>query len=310
MRILFFGTPQIAVPYLDWLSQHEEVVGVVTKKDEPVGRGYQLTPPPVKVLAQKKNLPVFQFEGKWTDEKYDTLKKLGADVGVAVAYGRLMPRPVFMAPRLGSFNIHFSLLPKYRGAGPLQWSLINGDKETGVTAFWIEEGMDSGPICHHEAIPIDPADNATTLKEKLIPLGIDVMEKVLKNLKEGKIVKNPQEGKAVMAPMLKKEDGHINWEKSAEAISDLIRGVYEWPGAHTVYGSEKQLKIFRAHADSSQTVQKTAGEIVDLKKNEGFWVQCGDGRLFVSEVQPEGKKKMAAWAFWVGSHLKIGDRLG
>ena len=180
VRVLFFGTPQIAVPYLDWLTKNTEVVGVVTKVDEPVGRGYKLTPPPVKVLAQEKNLPLFQPEGPWTESTLKALEDLKADVGIAVAYGRLMPERVFKAPQLGTLNIHFSLLPQYRGAAPMQWSLIKGDQETGVTAFWIVKEMDAGPIFLKEKIPIAPEDNATTLKSKLIDLGIDVMDKVLK----------------------------------------------------------------------------------------------------------------------------------
>ena len=151
------------------------------------------------------------------------LKEKKAKVGVAVAYGRLMPKAVFEAPKLGCFNIHFSLLPKYRGAGPMQWSLIHGEKETGVTAFWIEEGMDSGPICHQEKISIDPTDDARTLNKKLVDLGLKVLDQVMEDLSDGKVTKNPQQGEPSLAPILKKEDGKINWAKPAEQISNLLR---------------------------------------------------------------------------------------
>lgn len=301
MKVLFFGTPQIAVPFLDWLVGNHNVVGVVTKKDEPVGRKYKITPPPVKVLAQEKKIEVFQPEGTWDTSKINELVETGADVGIAVAYGRLLPRAVFSAPKLGTFNIHFSLLPKYRGAAPLQWSLIHGETVTGVTAFWIQEGMDDGPICHQESMQVDSQDNAATLREKLVPLGIKLTDKVLKDLGAGKIIKNPQEGVPTRAPMLKKEDGEINWSQPAAKIHNLIRGVYEWPGARANTNENKKIKIFSSQVEN-QEKKGTPGEIIEFKKNEGFVVQCGEGQLLITEVQPAGKKKMPSTAFWQGAH--------
>ena len=201
MKVLFFGTPQIAIPFLEWLHKNHQVVGVVTKPDEPVGRGHKLTPPPPKIFSLANNLPCLQPEGKWTDDKGLTLRNFGADVGVAVAYGRLMPESVFLAPRLGTINIHFSLLPKYRGAAPIQWSLIKGEKISGVTAFWIVKELDAGPMCAQEEIPIDPTDNALSLKKKLTHLGIRVLGKVMKDLEQGKVVKENQMGEPTVSGM-------------------------------------------------------------------------------------------------------------
>ncbi len=313
MKVLYFGTPDVAVPFLEWLIEHEEVVGVVTRPDEPKGRGYSVLPPPVKTLALSKNLPVFQPQGPWNEAAMRPLQDLKADVGVAVAYGRILPRAVYAAPRLGTFNIHFSLLPKYRGAGPMQWALINGEKTTGVTAFWMNDEMDAGPICHQDALDISPNDNAVTLKGRLIQLGVDVMGRVMTDLNKGHVVRNPQGGDVVFAPQLTKETGVIRWDQPAESIVNLIRGVVEWPGASTYFqpklGEPKQLKIFSAVAIGDDSAKKP-GTILGVKKDEGFLIQAQPGCVLIREVQPEGKKRMDAWAFWQGAHLQIGDQLG
>lgn len=313
VRILFFGTPTIAVPYLEFLASTETVAGVVCKPDEPAGRGYQLTAPPTKGVALSKQIPVFQPEGPWTDETVERLRSLKADLGVAVAYGRILPESVFRAPRLGTVNIHFSLLPKYRGAAPIQWALIKGEKETGVTVFWLEAGLDTGPIAGQTSVPVDPEDNARTLRDKLVPAGLHVLKDVLKNIASGKIDKHPQQGEPSLAPQLKKEMGHIDWAKPANDIVNLIRGVYEWPGAFTSFRHQetrRNLKILQAVKKEGGGKILPPGTIVEVEKNKGIVVAAGTDALLLTEVQPEGKKPMAAWAFWLGAHLKVGDRLG
>ena len=311
MKVLFFGTPEIAVPFLHWLSQHSDVVGVVCRPDEPVGRGYELTPPPTKVFAAKKGIPVFQPEGPWTDSIVRSFKALDADVGIAVAYGRLLPEPVLSAPKLGCLNIHFSLLPKYRGAAPMQWALIRGEKKTGVTMFWLEKGLDAGPIFRQEEVPIAPDDDATRLEAKLVPLGLRVLQSVMADLENKKITKIPQSGETTTAPILKKENGKIQWDKTADEIVNLVRGVCVWPGAVTSFqgrdGKPKQLKVLRARP-IKENGGKSPGTIVDVWKDDGMVVQAGDDSVLLTEVQPEGKKTMAAWAFWQGAGLKIGDK--
>jgi len=311
LNVLFFGTPQMAVPFLDWLSVHSKVVGVVCRPDEPVGRGYALTAPPVKQFAQKKEIPVFQPAGPWTEEQFAQFKALKADIGIIVAYGRILPRPAFLAPRLGSINLHFSLLPQYRGAAPIQWSLINGDTRTGVTAFWLEEGLDSGPIFHQVDVPIEAADNVKTLRDKLVKSGIDLLGRVMTDTAKGKITRRPQEGECTLAPQLKKDDGKISWERPSKEIVNLIRGIMEWPGAATSYkpegGPAKLLKILRASPVSAD--RGAVGEIVEAG-NLGVVVKTRDAGVRLEEVQPEGKKPMPAWSFWQGARLKMGDKLG
>lgn len=311
LNVLFFGTPATAVPFLDWLSVHSNVVGAVCRPDEPVGRGYAVTAPPVKLFAQKKEIPVFQPAGPWTEAQFEEFKALKADIGIIVAYGRILPRPAFLAPRLGSLNIHFSLLPQYRGAAPIQWSLINGDSRTGVTGFWLEEGLDSGPIFHQSNVPIEPDDNVKTLREKLIKSGIDLLGRVMTDTAKGAIIRRPQEGECTLAPQLKKDDGKISWERPSKEIVNLVRGVMEWPGAATTYrpdgGAAKLLKVFRASAVPA--ARGEMGEIVEAG-SLGVVVKTRDAGVRLEEVQPEGKKPMPAWSFWQGARLKTGDKLG
>ncbi|MFN0116794.1 MAG: methionyl-tRNA formyltransferase [Elusimicrobiota bacterium] len=311
MRVLFFGTPQIAVPFLDWLEKHTTVAGVICRPDQPVGRGYEVTEPPTKVFANSKNIPVFQPAGPWTDDFVETLKKTESDIGIVVAYGRILPEKIFLTPKLGCINIHFSLLPQYRGAAPMQWSLIKGEKKTGVSAFWLEQGLDSGPLCAQISTSLEN-EYLPELREKLTQIGVQVLEKLIDQLNKGQIVKTLQEGVVSLAPQLKKEDGRINWDKPAQDIVNLIRGVCEWPGASTTYlwgGIPKQLKIFKAIAEDTHHSNMKPGLIVQADKN-GIVVQTSQGRICLIQVQPEGKKPMDAWAFWQGARLKKGDQLG
>jgi methionyl-tRNA formyltransferase len=311
VKVLFFGTPAIAVPYLDWLIKNTDVVGVVCRPDEPSGRGQRITAPPTKMRALEKNIPVFQPTGPWARELIQSFGDLNADIGIVVAYGRILPEAVFKAPRLGSVNLHFSLLPKYRGAAPMQWALINGDTKTGVSAFLLEAGLDSGPLVQQAEIAILPEDNLPSLREKLVPLGVDVLRRVIEGAESGRLPLEPQTGELSVAPILKKEMGRVNWTHPAFMIANQVRGLCEWPGVFTFYiaadGSEKQLKILRARA-SERPSASASGTIVDVIKNEGIAIACGEGRLIVSELQPEGKKPMSAEAFWLGARLKTGDR--
>lgn len=313
VKALFFGTPQIAVPYLQWLAHHTTVVGVVCRPDEPVGRGLTLTAPSTKVFAQEKKIPVFQPSGPWTPQIVQPLLDLKADLGIVVAYGRIMPEAVFTVPKLGCINIHFSLLPKYRGAAPMQWALINGETKTGVSAFWLDTGMDSGPLFHQKEISIVPEDDARSLRDKLVALGLTVLEDVIKDIEAARIVRKPQGAESTHAPLLKKETGQIDWTMPAEKIVNLVRGVCEWPGAQTRLGKKegigKKLKILKTSWDPVRCAEAKPGEIVGIKKDTGFYVQTGEGRVLVLSLQPEGKKEMSAWAFWQGARMKIGDKM-
>ncbi len=315
MKVLYFGTPEIAVPTLQWLIQHTNVVGVVCRPDEPVGRGYKITAPPTKVVAEKNKIPVFQPSGPWTAETISALKNLKADIGIAVAYGRIMPESIFNAPHLGCINIHYSLLPKYRGAAPMQWALVNGETKTGVTAFWLEAGLDSGPIFHQKEIPIAPTDRLPELRDKLVPLGVEVLADVMRDAQANKIIRSPQGNGVTLAPLLKKEMGNINWSNPAEKIVNLMRGLCEWPGVSTT-AAGKRIKVWNAVIPSPQRGEgqrvrpEDIGAITEVIKEKGFVVQTGEEKILITEVQPEGKKRMSASAYWLGAGLKIGDKLG
>ena len=319
VKVLFFGTPQIAVPFLEWLHAHETVLSVVCRPDEPAGRGYQIKPPPTKVFALDHNIPVFQPEsfnpdGPTAILMERALKDVGADVGIVVAFGRILPKSIYMAPRLGCVNIHFSLLPKFRGAAPMQRSLMSGETQTGVSAFWLDDGMDAGPLFQQASLAIDPADDTVSLRTKLISLGVDVLGGVMKKISAGDLVRQPQEGPVSLAPPLKKEEGVIDWKKPAASIANLIRGVVEWPGAQTSCHAKnqpvKKIKIIKARAECSVKGTNVPGTILEVRKSEGLLVQAGDGAVLLMDVQPEGKKPMPALAFWQGAHLDIGTVLG
>lgn len=303
MKVLFFGTPNIAVPFLEWLDQHHTVVGVVCQPDKPSGRGYEIQPPPTKVFAEQKGIPVFQPAGKWEESTTHQLLKTGADIGVAVAYGRIMPESILQAARLGTVNIHFSLLPKYRGAAPMQWAIVNGEKETGVSVFWLVKEMDAGPLFHQAAIPIQPEDDARTIESKLIPLGISVLAKCFSDLEANQIVKTPQQGTPTFAHLIRKEDGRIDWRKPADSIVNLVRGFCEWPVAYTE-ASGKRFKIYKAAVVDKKG---DAGRVLSASEKEGICVAAGEKAVSISTIQPEGKKPMSAWSFWQGGHLKVGD---
>lgn len=317
MNVLFFGTPEVSVPFLRALTETHTVRAVITQTDKPSDRGHQLHQPPAKKLALTRNIPVFQPE-KFDEEIVNKLKELNADAGVVVSYGRLIPEKVFSLPKFGCFNVHFSLLPKYRGAAPIQWALINGEIETGVTTFWIEKTLDTGPILLQRTLPILPDDDSITLTEKLIPLGIEAMQETLSRIKAGDCAGKPQSGEPTFAPSLKKEQGKIDWSKPAKDIANLIRGTKLWPGAYTFAAGGKlkgkRLKILKADASQSCPgelcpIDVPAGQITCLIKSIGFSVRCGKDFLIIKEIQPENKSTMPAWDFLQSGHLSPGDKL-
>jgi len=300
----------VAARFLNELIMTEQVVGVVSRPDRPRGRGLELQAPETKTLALRHNITVFQPE-KFTPEAVAQIKSLKPDVGVVVSYGRLIPREVFSLPAFGCFNIHFSLLPAYRGAAPMQWVLINGETKTGVTAFWLEETLDSGPVLVQQQCDIAPGDDIFTLEEKLVTLGIGVMQRAIDCIKRGECAGKIQSGTPSFAPSLKKETGDIDWSVSAERIINLIRGTKAWPGAYSKLATGrwagKTIKIRNARIYEISKAHQP-GEIIAVVKNEGFAVACGSGALLVDEVHPESKKPMPAWPFLQGGHLSPGDK--
>lgn len=317
MKILFFGTPNIAVPFLKELLNTEEIVGVVTQPDKPAKRGQNILPPAVKKEALANNLKIFQ-PTKFDETTISELKELKPEAGVVVSYGKLIPQQVFEIPFFGCFNIHFSLLPKYRGAAPIQWSLINGETVTGVSTFWIEKTLDTGPILVQKQINIEPDDDSQKLTEKLIPVGIQAMNETIEKLKKGDCKGDKQEGAPSFAPCLTKETGKIDWNQDNNKIINLIRGTKPWPGCHTIIksgkNSGKKLKIIKASklkdlnlVNNEYKGSGKAGQVVGIAKGAGFIVKCNEGYLIITEVHFENKKQAAAWSFWQGRYLELGD---
>jgi len=313
MKIIFMGTPEPAASILqELISSQHEIVCVVTQPDRPKGRGQKLTFPPVKEIALKNDLPIKQPEKVKNNAVFTSLlKSLKPDMIVVVAYGKILPQEIIEVPKLGCINVHASLLPKYRGAAPIQWALINGESETGISIMKINERLDAGEIILQKKIKISEADNAITLFEKLFDLGGKLMLRVLEQIEHGTARFTAQDdAQATFAPSLTKESGEIDWKNSALSIHNRIRGTVPWPVTHTYY-KEKLLKIWKSqiHVLALEMEFKAAGTIVQVVKNTGFIVSTGNGHILILEVQPEGKKKMGAYEFVIGHKISAGSVL-
>ncbi len=316
MRIIFMGTPQDSVPFMELLLQKEEVVGVVTRQDKPCGRGYVKRFPPVKECAIKHNLSVFQPAKIKTDEFLEEMKKLKPDLIVVVAYGKILPEQILdLSPR-GCINIHFSLLPQYRGSSPVQWAIIKGEKITGVTSIFMDKGMDTGEIILKKEVVIEQNDNLLSLKERLIKEGCILLEETINLIKQVKVKSIPQSGLPSYASLLRKEDGKIDFKKSADEINNLVRGMVPWPGAYILNqekeGTQKVLKIIETDlctVESQVIFPFIPGQIVEIRKPEGAVIKCGEGFLLIKKVHPENKKIMDCYQYLQGKRLKAGDYL-
>ncbi len=307
MRIVFMGTPEFAVTSLKALiDAGENVVAVVTQPDRPKGRGRRLASPPVKVLAESHSIPVLQPEKIKTPQFYEELSKFSPDLICVAAYGKILPKNILELPPLGCINVHASLLPKLRGAAPINWAIIRGERITGVTTMFMDEGMDTGDILLKEEVAIDDEDTAETLTEKLAPLGGKLLIKTLKALRKGTLKPIPQDdSKATYAPMLKKEMGRVDWSKGAREIRNLIRGLIPWPGAFTTLGG-KVLKLYRAEVAEGGGEPGTVIEAGEA----GLMVATGERALKVLELQLEGGKRLSATAFLRGHRIEPGTVLG
>lgn len=306
MKIVFMGTPDFAVPCLQKLiDMGQTIAGVFTQPDKPKGRGYQLAPPPVKELALRHGLPVYQPAKMRDGEALGIIRELAPDLIVVVAYGKMLPKDILDAPKLGCVNVHGSLLPKYRGAGPIQWSVIEGEAVTGVTTMYMGEGMDTGDMILKEEIPIGEEETAGELYDRLCVLGAECLEKTVRLFESGEPV--PREVQddtlATHAPMLDKDIAKLDFTKSAAALHNLIRGINPWPIAHTVFRG-KLLKVYRARAVQGSGAP---GEIIDGHR---MLVACGEGALELLEVQAEGAKRIAAADFMNGKRVQTGELLG
>ena len=309
MRIVFMGTPAAAVPSLErCLADGHEVVAVWTQPDRPSGRGNKVTPPPVKEFALAHGLAVHQPAKIKTDEAKALFASYNAEVAVVVAYGRILPRDFLLTPRRGCINLHFSLLPRYRGAAPVNWAIVHGETKTGVTTMFIEEKLDAGPILLQRATEIGAQETAPELIARLAPLGAELLSETLAQLDT--LTPHPQADRdATFAPMLKKEDGLINWSDNAFTIDRCIRGFQPWPSAYTHYRSQR-LIIWRAEAVSGSHAQAVAGQVI-AAHGDDLVVRCdADTSLRILEVHPEGKRHMGTRDFLNGTHLSVGETIG
>lgn len=306
MRIVFMGTPDFAAAILERLiSTGRNVVGVFSQPDKPVGRKQIVEATPTKRLAEEHGIPVFQPTKMKDGTALEMMKSLSPDLVVVAAYGRILPKDLLEVPPLGCVNVHGSLLPKYRGAAPIQWSVINGDAVTGVTTMYMAEGMDTGDMILKLETEIGADETAGELFDRLAALGADSIEKTLELFDNGSVPRTPQnDAEATMAPMLKKEMGELDFGKSAAEIHNLVRGLCPWPVAFT-FVDGKSLKVYKA--DRAEGFCGAAGELLDEKR---LIVGCGDGAVELVTVQPEGKKQMSGSDFIRGKRLVKGTHFG
>ena len=307
MRIVFFGTPAFAVPSLRALADSDmDIVAAVTQPDRVKGRGHLLAAPPVKEFALQRGIPVLQPLKIRTEEFLSELTALRPDLMAVVAYGRILPGPVLGLPRLGCVNVHGSLLPKYRGAAPIQWAIINGDDRTGITTMLMDEGLDTGDMLLREETRISDEDTAESLGVRLSGIGASLLLKTIAGLKDGTIAPVPQTGEPSFAPPLKKEDGRIDWQWPSRRIFNLVRGTYPWPGAHCSLNGER-IVVLRASV-SAGAAAGSAGAGTIIAVGGGMQVMTGDGALTILELKPEGKKAMHAADFVNGRRVRAGMR--
>ena len=310
MRIIFMGTDRFAVPTLKAVIKSDaELLCVITQPDRPSGRKLKLAPSLVKEVALKNNLPIHQPERVRKREFVDeVLKPLAPDIIIVVAFGQILPDTILNLPPLGCINLHPSLLPKYRGAAPIQRAIMNGEKVTGVTVMFLDEGEDTGDIILQEKMEIDISDTAELLSQKLAELGARLIRGTLQLARISLLPRQAQDhSRAYHAPKLEKEDGLIDWRKSAFEIHNLIRGTVPWPGAYTTFGESARLKIWESRLLESPYPPALPGTIIEIRPDAGIVVAAGDTGLLITTVQPANKSKMAARDFANGYRLKVGD---
>jgi methionyl-tRNA formyltransferase len=309
LKVVFMGTPEFAVPTLQrLLEQKIPVVGVVTGPDKPAGRGLHLQPTPVKKLATSAGLPVLQPEKLRDPQFIENLRAWQAEVFVVVAF-RILPPEVFTIPPLGAVNIHAALLPKYRGAAPIQWAIINGERETGVTTFFIEENVDTGDMILQRKTAIGEFETAGELHDRLAVMGADLLVETLAQIVAGAVLRRPQAGPISLAPKITKEMAAINWQKSAREIFNFVRGMNPVPGAFTIREG-RNLKIFRTHVINDFSSGHEAGVVVRANERHGeLVVQAGRGHLAIDELQIEGKRRMPVADFLRGHQVITHEKL-
>ncbi len=306
MKIIFFGTPDFAVYFLKALlnNKSHEVLAVVTKPDKPKGRGKKLLTSPVKEEALAANLPILQPTK--AREAVDQLAAFSADLFIVVAYGQILPQRVLSLPKHGCINVHGSLLPQYRGAAPIQWSIINGDEKTGVSIMYMDKGMDTGDIILTKEIILNERETYGSLHDKMALVGVDALNEALELVSDGRAIRTKQDNElATCAPMITKETERIDWSKSSVEIDRLVRGLNPSPGAHTTFDGQV-MKLWDVYpADFHK--QGSPGEIIGEVKSQGLAVSTGDGVIIIAELQPQGGKRMKAVDYLRGHKMEAGS---
>jgi methionyl-tRNA formyltransferase len=309
LRIVFLGSGAFAIPSFEaLLDAGHDVIALVTQPDREKGRGRKLTPPPLKPVGLARGVSVLQPRRVREPEAQEELRRLAPQLQVVVAYGQILPRSVIEIPPLGTVNVHASLLPRLRGAAPIQWAIAGGDEETGVTTMLIDEGLDTGPTLLARRIPIGPDETAADLEPRLARLGADVLLETVNGLSRGTIRPVPQDhAQATLAPLLEKDDGRLDWSRPARELVWQVRGFHPWPGAFTTFG-DHALKVRRAGLADPGPGEP--GTVVEVDR-QGLVVAAGaDTRVRILEVQPESRRPMSAGAFATGARLTAGARLG
>ncbi len=306
--IVFMGTPAAAAVSLERLLEGPDpVVGVVTQPDRPVGRGQKTVPAPVRKIAESHHKPVLTPDRIRDPDFLEALKHWAPRLIVVVAYGRILPRSILDLPPAGCVNVHYSLLPKYRGAAPVPWALLNGEERSGVTTMKLVEKMDVGPILMQEEVPIALDETAASLEAELNSVGARLLSETIRRLKEGSIVAKPQrEEEATYAPMLKKVDGQIDWTQSAEIIERRVRAFQPWPSTYSFWNGQL-VKVFKAAVVGAEE-EAAAGEVVRADRG-GLWIATGRGILSLEEVQLENRKRLPVAEFLKGAKIEKGERL-
>jgi methionyl-tRNA formyltransferase len=310
MRIVFMGTPDLAATVLGaLLASRHEIVGVCCQPDKIRGRNHLPTPPPVKERALACDIPIYQPRSL-RQKAHDRLSSMAPDLMVVAAYGRILPQSILDIPRYGCLNVHASLLPRYRGAAPIQWAIANGDAQSGVTIMQMDAGLDTGHMLASSAVPITATTTADQLHDTLARVGSDLLLETLDDLEAGRLRPVAQDDSlATCAPMLTRSDGELSWQRTGAAIDCRVRGFHPWPGAHT-WLAGRQLKVFPpVHPRPGPSQDTPPGTILAIGK-DGLLVQCGDGALLLTDVQLQGKKRMAAYQFATGARLETGTLLG
>lgn len=311
MNIVFMGTPDYAVEALEALIQADHrIVAVVTQPDKPKGRGGKMQMTPVKECALKYDIPVFQPVKVKEPEAVETLRGFGADIFVVAAFGQILSEEILQMPRYGCVNIHASLLPRYRGAGPIQWAILNGETETGITIMQMDKGIDTGDMLLQSIVPIEAKETGDSLHDKLAREGAKLIVEALSKIEAGDIVPRKQnDADSSYAKMLRKSMGEINWNKDAEQIERTVRGLTSWPGTYTFYHG-KTLKIWQSDVCENKILENAVPGMITAVEKDAFYVCTGEKLLKITEVQLEGKKRMQVRDFLLGCQLKPGEMLG